>query len=163
MIAEDISQCLVQQVRAGVICHRRKAHAPRHARAHAVAPGEAGPLEEQRLVLLEPVRVEQLGAGSVLLLDPAAVRDLAAAGGIERRLAQLREEQPVAERLERADLREHVGLPVADELAAEAGGRRELRRALRAAAADARARDLAMLRHQACVLLLVHLEPALTR
>ena len=62
---------------------------------HAVARGEAGALEQQRLVVLEAVRLAQLGARAVLLLDPAGVGHLAAAGRIERRLAQLREEEAV--------------------------------------------------------------------
>ena len=54
------------------------------------------------------------------------VGDLAAALRVERRLAELREEVAVAELLERADLRQHLGLLVADELRLEAGLRGEL-------------------------------------
>ena len=57
----------------------------------------------------------QLGARPVLL-DPALVADLAAALRVEGRFAQLGEEEPVLELLERADLREDVELLVADEL-----------------------------------------------
>ena len=53
----------------------------------------------------------------ILELDEAGVADLAAAAGIERRFAQLREEAAVARALERADLRQRLRLLVAHELA----------------------------------------------
>ena len=95
---------------------------------HAITLGEALAAEEQRLVVAEPVRLDELGTGPRLVveLDPPVVADLAAAGRVERRLAQLREEEPVVEPLERADLREDVRLRVADELRLEARRAREL-------------------------------------
>ncbi len=163
VLAEHLAQALVQKVRPGVVRHRREAHRPRDGRLHAVARGEAGPLEQQRLVAVVAVRLAQLGARAVVLLDPARVGHLAAAGGIERRLAQLREEEPVLQLLERADLRQRLRLLVADELGAEPGRGRELGRALRAPARDAGARDLAVLLHQPRVLLVVDAEAALAR
>ena len=77
--------------------------------------GEARSPEKQRLVRVEAVRVDEVGAdaGVGVQLDPALVGHLAAAGRVEGRLAQLGEEEPVAELLEGSDLREHVDLPVA--------------------------------------------------
>ncbi len=148
VVAEHVAQRLVQEVRARVVRHRREAHRPRHARANAIARGEARAAEEKRLIVLEPVRLDELGdvAGVVVELDRAGVRHLAAARRIERRLAQLREEVAVVDLLERADLREDVGLRVADELGREVGGAREVGRALKLARA-AGARDLAMPLH----------------
>ena len=51
VVAEHVAQRLVEQVRRGVVRHRREAHRPRHDRAHPVAGGEALALEEQRLVV----------------------------------------------------------------------------------------------------------------
>ena len=113
VLAEHVPQRLVQQMRPRVVRHRREADAPRHDRAHAVARGESGAAQEQRLVVAEAVRLDELGArpGPVVELDVALVRHLAAAGRVERRLAELREEEPVLELLERAELREDVRLP----------------------------------------------------
>ena len=147
----------------GVVRHRREAHRPRDGGLHAVAGGEAGALEQQRLVAVVAVRLAQLGARAVVLLDPARVGHLAAAGRIERRLAQLREEEPVLQLLERADLRQRLRLLVADELGAEPGRGRELGRALRAPARHTGARDLAVVLHQPRVLLVVDAEAALAR
>src|SRR5919109_1088334 len=96
----------------------------------------------------------------LLVLDEALVADLAAALGVERRLAQLREEVAALERLERADLRQHLGLLVADELRREAGPLAELRGAHLLAAA-ARAGALALLGHQPRERLLVDGDAAL--
>ena len=52
----------------------------------------------------------------LLVLEVALVGDLAAPGGVERRLAQLGEEEAVLELLERTDLREHVRLLEPDEI-----------------------------------------------
>ena len=79
-------------------------------------------------------------------LDRAGVGHLAAACRIERRLAQLREEEVVLELLVRADLREDVGLRVPDELRREVGRSCEVRRPLRLAGAP-RTRDLAVTLH----------------
>ena len=126
---------------------------PRHDRAHAVAGGEAGALERAapgrpRSGRPRAARAREPSSFSIA----AGVGDLAAAGGIERRLAQLREEEAVAELLERADLRQHVGLLVADELAAEARARRELGRALRARRRRTPAREISRcsLHQRAC-------------
>ena len=90
--------------------------------SHAVAGREAVAAEDEHLVAVEAVRLDQLRANGrvAVALDPALVGHLAATRGIERRLAQLREERSVAEILERAELREDVDLRVADELGREA-------------------------------------------
>ena len=96
---------------------------------------------------LEAVRLDELGARArvVVELDPARIGHLASAGRVERRFAQLREEEAVAEILERAELRQDVRLRVADELGrevgatSEVGGALELRRSRR----RARPRDAA--------------------
>src|SRR5439155_25576665 len=72
---------------------------------------------------------------------PASVR-------IERRLTQLREERAGGELLDCTELREHIGLLVADELAAEPGCPREIGGALHIGLLAAGARHLAMLLHQ---------------
>ena len=145
VLAEHVSQRLLQEVRAGVVRHGREAHGPRHARADAIARGEARPAEEKRLVALEAIGIHELGniAGAVVELDRAGIRHLTAAGRIERRLAQLGEEVVVVHDLERADLRDDVGLRVADELGREVRGAREVGGALKLARA-AGARDVAM-------------------
>ena len=64
--------------------------------------------EEERLVVAEAVRRRRsVGDGARLVVGSSSpcVGHLAAAVGVERRLAQLREEEPVAELLERAELR----------------------------------------------------------
>ena len=131
VLAEHVAQRLLQEVRGGVVRHRREPDAPRHDGLDAVAGREAGAAEDERLVVAEAVRLDQLGAhGRVAVeLDPARVGHLAAAGRIEGRLAELRQERAVAEVLERAELREHLRLRVADEL-----GRRSPRRAANSAA-----------------------------
>ena len=113
--------------------------------------GEAGAAEDEHLVVADAIRLDELGARTRLVveLDHALIRDLAAAGGIERRLAQLAEERAVAEILVGVELREHVGLVVADELgrirlAGEVG------RALRVRLA-AGARDRPVLGHPVAV------------
>ena len=95
VVAEHVLERLVQEVGRGVVGHRREAHLPGDDRAHPVAGGEALALEEERLVVAEAVGGDELGAGAVLL-DPALVADLAAALRVERRLAQLGEEEPVS-------------------------------------------------------------------
>src|SRR3972149_2380101 len=94
------------------------------------ARGEPAPREEQRLVVAEAEGGDELRALSGVLLQPALVGDLAAALGVEGRLAQLREEEAVAELLEGAELGEDLRLLVADELRPEAGRARELGRPL---------------------------------
>ena len=112
----------------------------------------------------EPVCVDELrpSPGRVVELDRADVRDLAPARRVERRLAELGEEVPVAELLERSDLREDVGLRVPDELGLEVGGACEVRRPLRLARA-ACARDLAMALHLLAIRVDVHRLAALLR
>ena len=97
------------------------------------------------------MRLHELGARArvAVELDHALVGDLAAAGGVERRLAQLREEGAVAEVLVGVELGEHVGLVVADErrrvgCAGEVGGALRVRLA-------AGARDRAVLGHPGAV------------
>ncbi len=117
--------------------------------ARTRAPSEnPSPRKSKRLVVAEPVRLDELGTGPGLVveLDPPAVADLPASGRVERRLAQLGEEVAVVERLERADLREHVRLRVADELRLESRRARELGGPLDIPF-DSRAGDLTMPLH----------------
>src|SRR5213078_2332813 len=100
-------------------------------RAHAIARREPRTLVEQGLVVSDLVRRPQHGGRTGRFVDELArVGHLAAALGVERRLAQLAEEGAVAEVLQRADLRQRLGLRVADELRLEAGALRELDRSL---------------------------------
>ena len=86
VVAENVPQRLMQQVRRRVVRHRRKAHAPRHGGPHPVALGEIASFEEQYLIVLEPVCVAQLGTRRLIAveLDPSGVGDLSAARRIER-------------------------------------------------------------------------------
>ena len=122
VVAEHVLQRLVQQVRRRVVRHRRKAHAPGNDGPHAVALGEAVPLDQQHLIVLEPICIAQVGTRRRIAveLDPPRVGDLTAARRIERRLAELSEVQPFLQLLERAELRQHIGFLVADELRTEA-------------------------------------------
>src|SRR5439155_10454392 len=108
--------------------HRREPDAPRHDRSNPIALRETVALEEQRLIFLQTIRLPELCADArpVVALDPAGVGDLAAALRIERRFAQLREEEPVAKILECTDLRERLGLLVTHEFGAKAGALGEL-------------------------------------
>ena len=155
VVAEHLAQRLVQEVRRGVVRHRREADRPRHDRLHAVACREALALEEQHLVVADPVARRAASRARAVLLELARVGHLAAALGVERRLAELREKRPVAELLQRADLRQHLGLLPADELGDEAGLAREVGRLLELALAAAGARDLAVALHLPRVLVLV--------
>ena len=148
VLSEHLAQRLVEQMRPRVVRHGREARRPRDASQHAVAGGEALAAEEKRLVPAEPVRIDEVGLRSrvVVELDRATVRHLPTARGIERRLAELRQEVAFAEVLERADLREHVRLRVADELGLEVGGLREVRGPL-GLARSRRTRDLAVSAH----------------
>ncbi len=132
MLAEHVAQRLVQEVGRGVVRHRRETDAPGHDRSNPVPFGKRVTLEEQRLIFLQPVRLAQLGAADrpVVALDPARVGNLTAARRVERRFAQLRQEEPVAHILDCTDLREHLGFLVTDELGAKVGALGELGRAL---------------------------------
>ena len=164
MVAEDLLQCLVQEVSRSVVRHRREADGPGHDRAHTVAGGEAFTLEQERLVVLETVGLAQLGAraAAVVALDPARVRDLSAAGRVEGRLPKLREEEAALDVVERTDLREYVRLLVADELGPEAGPLREFGCAL-VVLGDRAPRAGPLLLHQVSELLLVHTQAAFAR
>src|SRR5205085_5425597 len=164
VVAEDVAQRLMEKMRCRVVRHRREAHAPRHDGADAIAFRKTVAVEQEDLIVPEAVRVTKLGARPRIAveLDPARIRDLAAARRVERRLAQLREEQPVLQRLHGAELGQDVRLLVADELGPEARGVRELRGAP-VVARDRRARALALLRHQRDELLVVHAERPLAR
>ena len=163
VLAEHLPQRLVEEMRRRVVRHRREPHRPRDDRADAIAGGEALALEDEHLVVADPVRLAQRRRRARLLVDElAGVGHLAAAGGVERRLAQLREEEPLAELLERADLGEDVGLGVADELAREAGAGGEVGGALRARL-GACPRDLAVAAHLLAVAVRVDALAALGR
>ena len=164
VLAEHVAQRLVQEVRRGVVRHRREADGPGDNSSNPVAFGKRVTLEEQHLILLEPVGLSQLGAdaGVVVTLDPAGVGDLAAARGIERRLPQLGEEEPVTHVLDCTELRQHLDLLVADELAAKAGALGELGRAL-VVLRDRSTRASPLLLHQPGELLVVDSEPSFAR
>ncbi len=89
VVAEHLLQHLVEQVRRCVVRHRGIADVPRHDGVDAVALGEAVALKHELLVVVEPQRLDEVGARAVLLLDPAGVGDLAAARRVERRLGEL--------------------------------------------------------------------------
>ena len=112
----------------------------------------------------EAIRVFELcaGAAAVVALDPARVRDLPAAGRVERRLAQLCQEVPTLNLFERADLRQDVRLLVADEISLEAGAPCELGRPL-VVLGDCGSRALSLTCHQRGELLVVDSKAALAR
>jgi hypothetical protein len=60
VIAEDVAKRLVEQVRRGVVRHRREADAPGDDGLHAVAGREPPAPEEERLVVPEAIRLDQL-------------------------------------------------------------------------------------------------------
>ena len=92
MVAEPPAQRRVQQVGGGVVALGRVPGRAVDVRADALAGLERPVLghEREHLVVAEPQHVLDPGAAvAVLALDVARVGDLAAAGGVERRLAQL--------------------------------------------------------------------------
>ena len=134
VVAEHVAERPVQQMRGRVVGRRREPHAPGHDRR---ARGRRRRSPRPRTGAPGRPRAGRRRAASPAsrssLDDLAGVADLAAALRVERRLAQLGEEEAVAELLERADLGEHLGLLPADELGLEARRARELGRALRLA------------------------------
>src|SRR5918993_291494 len=99
VVSEHLPQRLVKQMRRRVVGHRREADAPRHGGADAVSGGEPGALEDEHLVVPEPDRLAQLRLRlRLLVLQQALIRDLAATLRVERRLAQLGEEEVVVDR-----------------------------------------------------------------
>src|SRR6266511_5615132 len=164
MVAQDVLERLVEEVRRGVVRHGREPDAPGHDRTHAVAFAEPLAFEQQRLVVLQAVRLAErpASAAAVVGLDPAGISHLSPARRVERRLAKLGEEEPVPELFDGADLRENVGFLVPDELRSEAGGLRELGRTL-VVLRDRGTRALALLLHEPRELLLVHAQAALAR
>ena len=102
-----------------MVRHRREADRPRHNGADAQAFAESLAAEGQHLVVLEPERLDQVGArAGLLVLDVTGVGDLAPALGIEGRLLELRLEGAVAEIRVGEDRRQHLSSLVADELRA---------------------------------------------
>ena len=89
--------------------------------------------------------------------------DLPAPIGIEGRLPELGEEGAVAEILEGADLREHLGLLPPDELRLEAGLAREVPCPLQLAPLPSGPRDLAVFLHEPLEPVLVDRVPTLPR
>ena len=122
MRAQHLAQRRMQQVGRRVVRHRRAPQLEVDVRAHALAGGDLAALHAGDDLLVVVTADDVLDhRAAVLGLDHSVVGDLAAAGRVERRLAQLQREQAVAAGLERADLRPHVELLVADELGLEAG------------------------------------------
>ena len=94
--AEALAQRRVQEVGGGVVALGRAARGAVDARDHALALVQLAldRLEHQRLVVAEAQHVGHAGgAVARFAADLAAVVDLAAAGGVERRLDEL-DEQP---------------------------------------------------------------------
>ena len=90
--AEALAQRGVQQVRRRVVALGRAAGVAVDLREHPLAVVQLARerLEHERLVVAEAHDVDDLGAAAaVLALDHAGVVDLAAAGGVERRLDEL--------------------------------------------------------------------------
>ena len=117
-------------------------------------------LEHERLIVAEAHDVDHLGAAvAVLALDHAGVVDLAAAGGVERRLDELGQHAGRPRSTTRRDRRGLLGRLVAGEDAGGARGGREraqlLARVLPALAAGAGPRPHALLLHQGLEALLV--------
>src|SRR6185437_5906384 len=164
VVAEHVSQRLVQEMRRGVIGHRRVADSPGHHRANTISGSEALALEQQRLVVLKPIGIAELGtrAAPVVTLDPACVGYLAATGHVERRFPQLGQEEPLADLFERSDLGEHVRLLETDELRAEVCRLREFSRTV-IVLGDRPTRPCALHLHQARELLLVYAQAPLAR
>ncbi len=86
VIAEHLAKRLMDEMRAGVIRHRRETHRPRNPCADTIAGGEARSTKQEHLVVLEAIRVDELGgrAGAVVELDRAGVRHLSPARRVER-------------------------------------------------------------------------------
>src|SRR4029077_13859949 len=129
---------------------------PQCARA-ALAPGHPSTPKDELLVVLQPQRVDEIGARAVLLLDPACVRDLAAARRIERGLGQLRLEVAVAGVGERGERRAHAYRLVAYKIRPRSAAEPRL------VPPAALAGDLLVLLHQARELFLVPAEAPLAR
>src|SRR5437016_3200932 len=148
----------MQDVRARVVRLCRIADAPGDNGLDAVSRGEALASEDELLVVLEPQRLDELRTLTAFLLDHADVRHLPAARRVERRLLELRLEETVAQIGVGGDRREHFRALVADELSARRVG--EAHVDLQGTGAP---RDLAMLLHEPCELLVVDAEAALAR
>ena len=122
VVAEPAAQGGVEQVGRGVVGHRRPAGLAVDPGAHPLALVKLAVLEpgDDHLVIVEPHDVLDGRAGRVGL-DPAGVGHLAAALGVEGRLAQLHEHGPVVALVDRAHLGRHLEPLVADELRLEVG------------------------------------------
>ena len=99
--AEALAQRGVQQVRGGVVGGRGAAGGGVDPREHPLALVQLARLglEDERLVVAEAHDVDHGGAAvAALALDHAAVGDLAAAGGVERGLDELGQDEPVLAR-----------------------------------------------------------------
>jgi hypothetical protein len=125
VIAEDVAQCLMQEVRARVVRHRREANGPGDPRPHTVAFGEAGASKDERLIAVEAIRLHEVGGRVrvVVELDRPGIRDLTTAGGIERRLAKLREKEISLELLELSDRYKQKHAPAAVVLGSREDGK----------------------------------------
>ena len=109
-------QRAVQEVRRGVIGHRRRAQRAVDARADGRAALQRAVLQDghERLVAVEAQHLLHRRPTAVGL-DRPVVGDLAAALGVERRRAELHEQPSVAELLDGVGGRLDVQLLVADE------------------------------------------------
>ena len=121
VVAELAAQRSVQQVGRGVVAHRRQPLGALDDRLGRLARPELAleRLQRERLVVAEPVHVDHARAPAGRL-DQAAVGDLAAALGVERRLLELGQ-HPAVGALGDAQHGVRLGRLVADEARAEAG------------------------------------------
>ena len=126
VVAEHLAQRRVQQVRRRVVRHRREAHRPRRRRARtrspAAKPSPARRRAPGRRRSGSPRRTSSRRRSPRGSSSPASVTWPPPAG-IERRLARASRRKRPSPSSADAELRQHVGLLVADELAAEAGAR----------------------------------------
>ena len=167
--AEALAQRRVQEVRGGVVALGGAARGAVDERDHALALVQLARdrLEHQHLVVADPQHVgDARGAVARLAADLAGVVDLAAAGGVERRLDELDQQPPVLP-VHRADRRRLLDGLVAGEGRVEARRVGEHPRALAvlvaAAAPGARARPRALLLHQVLEAGRVDAQPLLRR
>ena len=155
VVAEDVLERLVQEMRRGVVGHGREAGVPVDDSADTIALGEALALEGQDLLVTEPIGgAENRSRARLLVLEVALVGDLAAAFRIERRIVELRLEEALVDLLVRGDRGQDVELLVAHEARLRAADVRDLPRL-------GRLRDDTVLGHPARELFLVDRQPAL--
>ena len=132
VLPKPLAQRRVQQVRGRVVALGRVPGGAIHVRSNPLAGLELASFEHDRddLVVAETNHVvDPCAAVAVEALDVATVGDLAAPGGVERRLDEL-DQHPAVVRDRRADRGLDVGRLVAEEVGREPGFAGERLRAL---------------------------------